>query len=31
MIIHERILAAGLDFGDSSHHLETIASAVGLG
>jgi hypothetical protein len=28
-IIHTRILAAGLDFGDPSH--ETITSAMGLG
>ena len=29
-LFHKRILAAGLDFGDPSHHLETIASAMGL-
>jgi alkylation response protein AidB-like acyl-CoA dehydrogenase len=29
-LFHKRILAAGLDFGDASHHLETIASAMGL-
>lgn len=27
----KRILAAWLDFGDPSHHLETIASAMGFG
>ena len=30
-INHTRILAAGLDFGNPSHDLETIASAMGLG
>src|SRR6266481_1388242 len=29
-LYHKRILAAGLDFGDSSHHLETVASSLGL-
>ena len=29
-LFHKRILAARLDFGDASHHLETIASAMGL-
>jgi alkylation response protein AidB-like acyl-CoA dehydrogenase len=29
-LYHKRILAAGLDFGDSSHHLETVASSIGL-
>ena len=29
-LFHKRIVAAGLDFGDQSHHLETIASAMGL-
>jgi len=29
-LFHKRILAAGLDFGDQAHHLETIASAMGL-
>jgi alkylation response protein AidB-like acyl-CoA dehydrogenase len=29
-LFHKRILAAGLDFGDQSHHLETVASALGL-
>lgn len=29
-LFHKRILAAGLDFGDPSHHLETVASAMGL-
>jgi hypothetical protein len=27
----KRIVAAGLDFGDPSHHLEIIASAMGFG
>ncbi|HUO65398.1 MAG TPA: acyl-CoA dehydrogenase family protein [Terriglobales bacterium] len=29
-LFHKRILAAGLDFGDPSHHLETVASSIGL-
>ena len=29
-LFHKRILAAGLDFGDPSHHLETVASSMGL-
>jgi len=29
-LYHKRILAAGLDFGDPSHHLETVASSMGL-
>jgi len=29
-LFHKRILAAGLDFGDQSHHLEVVASAMGL-
>jgi 3-oxocholest-4-en-26-oyl-CoA dehydrogenase beta subunit len=29
-LFHKRILAAGLDFGDPAHHLETVASAIGL-
>ena len=29
-LFHKRILAAGLDFGDQSHHLEIVASAMGL-
>jgi alkylation response protein AidB-like acyl-CoA dehydrogenase len=29
-VFHKRILAAGLDFGDPSHHLETVASSMGL-
>jgi alkylation response protein AidB-like acyl-CoA dehydrogenase len=29
-LFHKRILAAGLDFGDPTHHLETVASAIGL-
>jgi alkylation response protein AidB-like acyl-CoA dehydrogenase len=29
-LYHKRILAAGLDFGDPSHHLETVASSLGL-
>ena len=29
-LVHKRIQAAGLEFGDSSHHLETVARAVGL-
>jgi alkylation response protein AidB-like acyl-CoA dehydrogenase len=29
-LVHKRIQAAGLEFGDSSHHLETIARAIGL-
>jgi 3-oxocholest-4-en-26-oyl-CoA dehydrogenase beta subunit len=27
---HKRILAATLDFGDATHHLETVATAIGL-
>src|SRR5499425_1451036 len=29
-LFHKRIVAAALDFGDLSHHLETVASAMGL-
>jgi len=29
-LIHKRIQAASLDFGDAQHHLETVASAIGL-
>jgi alkylation response protein AidB-like acyl-CoA dehydrogenase len=29
-LIHKRIQAAALEFGDSSHHLETVARAIGL-
>jgi len=29
-LVHKRIQAAGLEFGDSSHHLETLAGAIGL-
>ena len=29
-LFHKRIVAAALDFGDPSHHLETVASAMGL-
>jgi alkylation response protein AidB-like acyl-CoA dehydrogenase len=29
-LFHKRIQAAGLEFGDSSHHLETVARAIGL-
>jgi alkylation response protein AidB-like acyl-CoA dehydrogenase len=29
-LYHKRILAAGLDFGDPAHHLETVASSLGL-
>jgi alkylation response protein AidB-like acyl-CoA dehydrogenase len=29
-LVHKRIQAAGLEFGDSSHHLETVARAIGL-
>jgi len=29
-LFHKRILAAALDFGDATHHLETVASAIGL-
>jgi alkylation response protein AidB-like acyl-CoA dehydrogenase len=29
-LFHKRILAAGLDLGDPAHHLETVASAIGL-
>jgi len=29
-LLHKRIQAAGLEFGDSSHHLETVARAIGL-
>jgi alkylation response protein AidB-like acyl-CoA dehydrogenase len=29
-LIHKRIQAAALEFGDSSHHLETIARTIGL-
>jgi len=29
-LVHKRIQAGGLEFGDSSHHLETVARAIGL-
>src|SRR4029453_17505418 len=29
-LVHKRIQAAGLEFGDSAHHLETVARAIGL-
>ncbi len=29
-LFHKRIQAAGLDFGDASLHLETVAAAIGL-
>src|SRR6266850_1892232 len=29
-LIHKRIQAAALDFGDAQHHLETVARAIGL-
>ena len=29
-LFHKRILAAGLDLGDPAHHLEIVASAMGL-
>jgi len=29
-LFHKRILAAALDFGDPTHHLETVATAIGL-
>lgn len=29
-LFHKRILAAGLDFGDTSLHLETVAAEIGL-
>ena len=29
-LIHKRIQAAALEFGDSSHHFETVARAIGL-
>jgi alkylation response protein AidB-like acyl-CoA dehydrogenase len=29
-LFHKRILAAGLDFGDQSHHLDAVARAIGL-
>ncbi len=29
-LFHKRILAATLDFGDPTHHLETVATAIGL-
>ncbi len=29
-LFHKRIVAAALDFGDPSHHLEAVASAMGL-
>jgi len=29
-LIHKRIQAASLDFGDAQLHLETVASAIGL-
>jgi len=30
-LLHKRIHAASLDFGDARHHLETVARAIGLG
>ena len=30
-LFHKRILAAGLDAGDSAQHLETVARSIGLG
>ena len=29
-LIHKRIQAAALDFGDTQHHLETVARSIGL-
>jgi acyl-CoA dehydrogenase len=29
-LLHKRIHAASLDFGDSAPHLETVARAIGL-
>ena len=29
-LLHKRIQAAGLDFGDAGLHLETVAQAIGL-
>jgi alkylation response protein AidB-like acyl-CoA dehydrogenase len=29
-MIHKRILAASLDFGDATTHLEQVARAIGL-
>jgi alkylation response protein AidB-like acyl-CoA dehydrogenase len=29
-LVHKRIQAASLEFGDSSHHLDTVARAIGL-
>jgi len=29
-LFHKRILAASLDFGDPTHHLETVATSIGL-
>ena len=29
-LLHKRIQAASLDFGDAQHHLETVARAIGL-
>lgn len=29
-LIHKRIQAASLDFGDAQHHLETVARSIGL-
>ena len=29
-LLHKRIQAAGLDFGDAGSHLETVAQAIGL-
>src|SRR2546427_377737 len=29
-LIHKRIQAAALDFGDAQHHLETVARSIGL-
>jgi len=30
-LFHKRIIAAGLDCGDTSQHLETVATSIGLG
>jgi hypothetical protein len=29
-LFHKRIIAAGLDCGDTSQHYETVASSIGL-
>jgi hypothetical protein len=29
-LLHKRILAASLDFGDSTSHLDAVARAIGL-